>query len=371
MWEHALSVLRCPRCRGSLSLERVPDRSPAGEWIEDGALLCGPCKCIFPVSAGVPILLTYTTRRAQRAHDSWNSELRDRLRNQDFKLPVDHPPRGEELVGASFSAEWDDYDYGATLWTAPLQDRAQTFRGECSLENGDLAGKTFCELGCGLGILTNEAAAGLGAEAWGVDLSSAVFRAARQFKTNPRLHFVQASVFALPFAPNHFDFVYSHGVLHHTWSTHEAVRRAVKLLRPNGKIYLWLYGHADVHISPMRRLAFGAEQLTRPIIARLPSSIATLVLLPLVPLYQLASIAGQRSGTHATRYTVQQALHAARDRFTPLFAHRHDFEEVQGWLQGEGMQEFHRVAGSEVTPSWSLAMDRNVAIRASRGAAMN
>jgi SAM-dependent methyltransferase len=337
-------------------------------WIDDGALLCRACVNVFPIASGVPILLTYATALSRRTFEEWPGAFRRELTDGGYHLPADTPPKGEEFVAASFSTEWADYDYGSTLWTAPLHDRIETFRAECGLRDGDLAGKQFCEIGCGLGILTNEAASGLGATAWGVDLSQAVFRAANQFKNNPRLHFVQASVFRLPFAGDTFDFLYSHGVLHHTWSTREAVKHAAAALRRDGTIYVWLYGHADVRISVVRQIAYAVEEVIRPFIARMPSPLATAVLLPSIPLYQLASAAGQRSGTHATRYTAQQALHAARDRFTPLYAHRHEVDEVEGWLTDMGFKAVQRVSGDTAAPSWRLAIDRNVAVRASERA---
>jgi SAM-dependent methyltransferase/uncharacterized protein YbaR (Trm112 family) len=376
MWTHALSTLRCPRCKGALMLRglRGDDAAiassssaahpPSEAWIEGGAILCSACVRVFPIASGVPILLTYPTALSRKTFNEWPDQFRRELTDAGFSLPSDTPPKGEEFVAASFSTEWSDYDYGATLWTAPLKDRVETFRAECGLRDGDLVGKEFCEIGCGLGILTNEAASGLGATAWGVDLSSAVFRAANQFKNNPHLHFVQASVFRLPFATDTFDFLYSHGVLHHTWSTHEAVKHAASVLKRDGTIYVWLYGHADVRISVVRQIAYAVEEVVRPVIARMPSPLATAVLLPSIPFYQLASAAGQRSGTHATRYTAQQALHAARDRFTPLYAHRHEVDEVAGWLTEMGFEGVQRVSGETAAESWRLAIDRNVAVRA-------
>jgi hypothetical protein len=199
-----------------------------------------------------------------------------------------------------------------------------------------------------------------------MDLSTSVFRAAAQFKSNPRVHFVQASIFSAPFSPQRFDFVYSHGVLMCTWSTREAVRRAAELVRAQGTLYVWLYGYDDVRVSLGRRLTFAFETLTRPLIARLPSPLATAALLPLAPMYQLASYFGRRSGTHGATYTPKQALHAARDRFTPLFAHRHEFDEVTRWLGELGLRDIHKVLPTDVPPSWAIAIKRNVAIRARR-----
>ena len=68
----------------------------------------------------------------------------------------------------------------------------------------------------------------------GMDLGYSVDQASRYFGRNPRLHIIQASVFALPFRPCTFDIVYSHGVLHHTYSTEAAFRKVAQLPKPNG-----------------------------------------------------------------------------------------------------------------------------------------
>lgn len=376
MWERAVEVLVCPGCRGKLSLQVIAEEWPAlpagaevtqrERWVETGVLSCATCRYAYPIYRGVPILLRYPTPLAEHAARAWPAEVQAALRDGGLSLSRHPPPAGERYVGASFSTEWQTYEYGDTLWTAPTEDRLKTFRGECGLNDGDLRGRRFCEIGCGLGILTNEAATGLGAEAWGMDLSTSVFRAAAHFKGNPRVNFVQASIFSPPFAPRQFDFVYSHGVLHHTWSTREAVRRAAELVRPDGSLYVWLYGYDDVRISLPRRVAFALEALARPLIARLPPRWATAALLPTIPLYQVASLLGRRSGTHGATYTAQQALHAARDRFTPLFAHRHEFSEVAEWYADIGLKNIHKVTGTEVSSTWALAIERNVAIRGRR-----
>lgn len=378
MWTHAAALIACPRCKAPLACRAIdedgrvdepavtgPGDAPA-RWVETGVLTCAACRCFYPIHRGVPILLRYRTAMAQSAHEGWPLALRQQFSEAGMRFPLDEPPQGEKFVAASFSTEWENYDYGPTLWTASTTDRLQAFRGECGLEAGALVGKRFCEIGCGLGILTNEAASSLGAEAWGMDLSTSVFRAAAQFRDNPRLHFVQASVFAAPFSARQFDFVYSHGVLHHTWSTKEAVCHAAQLVSIGGSLYVWLYGYDDVRVSLPRRLAFALEEKTRPVIARLPPKVATAVLWPLVPMYQVASLLGRLSGTHGATYSAQQAIHAARDRFTPLYAHRHEFEEVAGWYEEIGLQEPHKVESGEVPPSWALAIERNVSIRGHR-----
>lgn len=374
MWKHATKVLVCPACARDLSLSVLQARSASqqagdessGTWVDSGWLACRACGTIYVIHQGVPILLPYATAAAQAEHASWPSKVHAALTQQGLSLPTAAPPPGERCVAASFSTEWRDYDYGPTLWTASTADRKRAFHGECGLGAGELRGERFCEIGCGLGILTHEAVTQFGAEAWGIDISTSVFRAARQFADNPRLHFLQASVLSAPLATQQFAFVYSHGVLHHTWNTKEALRRAKMLVSPGGTLYVWLYGYDDVRISVSRRVAFRLESATRPVLARLPQQVVSLVLAPLVPLYQAASYFGQHSGTHGSTYTARQALHAARDRFTPLYAHRQEFDDVAEWFAEIGLGDVHRVQGGEVPASWALAMERNVAIRGRR-----
>src|SRR5262249_32386289 len=151
-------------------------------------------RCVYPLFRGVPILLRYLTPLARHAAQAWPADVHAAHAAEGFTFSSDTPPQGETFVGASFSTEWQTDEDGDTLWTAPTAERLSTFRGECGLKDGDLRGKRFCEIGCGLGILTNEAATGLGAEAWGMDLSTSVFRAAQRFKGNPRLHFTGVGV---------------------------------------------------------------------------------------------------------------------------------------------------------------------------------
>ena len=383
MWKHALSTIVCSHCKANLNLISVEEKNTEISektfenkllssnthyisWVETGILYCENCKLLFPIYRGVPILLKFKTVQAELGLAACPNEKKNDFLVKGFHLPFGQASPGEEFVSASFSVEWENYDYGPVIWIASTSERLETFRGECGLKDGDLCGKRFIEIGCGLGILTNEAATGLGAEAWGMDISNAVFRATSQFRNNPNVHFVQASVFAAPFKAQSFDFLYSHGVLHHTWDTKEAITEAAKLLQRNGGcMYIWLYGYDDVRINLVRRVVYSVETVTRPLIARMPSFIATAVLLPLIPFYQIASFFGKRSGTHGSIYTPHQALHAARDRFSPLYAHRQEYEEVAGWLKELGFTTIQRVSRTEVSVSWGLAIERNIAIRGS------
>ena len=98
------------------------------------------------------------------------------------------------------------------------------------------------EIGVGVGTdLVRFARAG--AHVTGVDLSERSVELARRRLRLENLpgEVLVADAEALPFRDCSFDFVYSWGVLHHTPDTAHAVREAIRVLRPGGRLVLMLY----------------------------------------------------------------------------------------------------------------------------------
>lgn len=119
------------------------------------------------------------------------------------------------------------------------------------------------DLGCGNGSLSHRIAQ-QGYEVVGVEDSEQGVAIARQ--TFPDCHFIQASVYELPFAEleNSFDIVLSAEVLEHLLYPRELVRAAKKCLKPNGhlivttpyhgylkNLVLALLGKMDQHFDPL------------------------------------------------------------------------------------------------------------------------
>lgn len=127
------------------------------------------------------------------------------------------------------------------------------------VEFGTLAGKRVVEVGCGLGTDAVRFAAA-GAEYCGVDLSERSISLARKNLKQRGLagQFLVGDGEVLPLADESVDFVYSHGVLHHTPDIRKAIREVHRILRPGGRATIMLY-HRDswnyrVDISILRRL---------------------------------------------------------------------------------------------------------------------
>jgi hypothetical protein len=59
-------------------------------------------------------------------------------------------------------------------------------------------------------------------------------------------------------------------------------------------------------------------------------------------------------------------MHAARDRFTPRFAHRQSFEEVSAWFRESGFEQIEAVDWREVPAADHDDFSRNTAVRGVR-----
>lgn len=119
------------------------------------------------------------------------------------------------------------------------------------------------DLGCGNGSLTHLIAK-QGYEVVGVEDSEQGVAIARQ--SFPNCHFIQASVYDLPYAElgNSFDIVLSAEVIEHLLYPRELVRAAKQCLKPNGRLILTtpyhgyfknlvlaLSGKMDTHFNPL------------------------------------------------------------------------------------------------------------------------
>ncbi len=79
----------------------------------------------------------------------------------------------------------------------------------------------------------------------GVDLSvQGIPDAQKRIQGTPaeqRVEFVRGNVLDLPFSENTFDFVFSNGVLHHTKDPMKGIRECYRVLKPGGKIWLYMW----------------------------------------------------------------------------------------------------------------------------------
>jgi SAM-dependent methyltransferase len=294
-------------------------------------------KLLYPIYNGVPRLLTYPTGLTTDFQSRFGSRIASEFPGYSF--PTENATPGEAEVLRTFSSEWVNYDWdGKSYWNLKPDAWFRCMRFALDLDANPVGGnKLVLEAGIGIGGVSDYVCRTEGCEQVGLDLGYAVDSAYRHFGKNLFLHLVQASVFAPPFAKETFDFVYSFGVIHHTYSTETAFRRLSQLPKQGGRIYIWVYSPYDEQRSGMRRMLMTMENAIRPIMWRMPEKVQTVALSPLVPAYMAAQwLRSVRSDGSVIAYGFREALHAARDRFTPPFVHRHTEEEVGAWFQNAG-----------------------------------
>lgn len=384
MWKRFATNLRCPITGEALALAAFSEeRRPVSPsiasraermgirvdndfscYVESGLLLAESGHVAYPITRGVPVMLPYETAIHRQFEREYALELR-RFRPR-YTFPALEPERGEHAVLRSFSREWSGYQYDGVIWDVSYDDNKRRFIAEIGVEDPPVPSPTFLEIGCGIGLTTAQAHEHFQGDAVGVDLSLAVFSATQNFRSNPFLHFVEASAFHMPFAPSSFDVVYSRGVLHHTYSTREAFKSVARYTKPGGRFYLWVYGPGSINDTMFRRVAYAAEATLRPVLSRAPSAVGTAVLAPIALGYVGYNRLRRSADSTVQPFTFSRALHSARDRFTPRFAHRQAAEEVMAWFRDAGFQHMEVVDWMHIPSSDREDYRRNTGVRGAR-----
>jgi len=217
-------LLRCPLCGNRLEAEAFRRE---GDELIDGVLRCA-CDGAWPIVDGIPRLIEDPLREHPEFAEHYSVKLPDRLR----------PTGAFSRTRASFGRQWTVYDV-----LRPEEDAA-TFVAKTGFTSEALRGKRVLDAGCGSGRYS-VVASRWAAEVVGFDLGRGVERARQVTRGADSVHVLQTNIFNLPLPRGAFDFIYSIGVLHHTPNTRRAFARLLPLLKPGGRIAIWLYKRRD------------------------------------------------------------------------------------------------------------------------------
>lgn len=230
MKDRLLEWMACPWCGGTFTVEAFTGSIETE--VDEGLLRCG-CGRIFPIVRGIPRVIA----DAFAGHPEFVARHTARL---PASLPLPDPagPNAEAIrrTRESFGFQWTvfsqmvvDFRVNFLPYIAPLDERF-------------FPGKRGLDLGCGFGRHIYNAAR-FGAEMVGVDISQAIESTRVNTEGMPNVHLVQADVYNLPFRPGVFDFAYSIGVLHHLPEPEKAFQRVVRVVRPGGSVFIWVYSN--------------------------------------------------------------------------------------------------------------------------------
>jgi 2-polyprenyl-3-methyl-5-hydroxy-6-metoxy-1,4-benzoquinol methylase len=266
---------------------------------------------------------------------------------------------------ASFGFQWHRYQK-TQLDHDEVRESEQNFRMKTALRPEELAGKLVLDVGCGMGRFA-EVATRWGARVVGIDLSAAAEVAAKNLADRDFVAF-QADVFALPFAPESFDVIYSVGVLHHTPDCEAAVKALGKYLKPGGVLAVWLYSgynkwyrFSDFWRRYTHRMK--PETLHSILKVAVPVFYNTQQVLKKVPvvgrpaaglLHHVFPVNRQKNPENRMLDTF--------DWYSPKYQSKHTYEQVFRWYEAMGMDDMRigefAIAVRGRKPAWQAGSEQ-------------
>jgi SAM-dependent methyltransferase len=236
----------------------------------------------------------------------------------------------------------------------PEEDRA-TFRNRTGLGPEAMAGTLVLDAGCGMGRYLRVAAEA-GARVVGIDLSGAVVAARELTADLPGVAVVRGDLLRLPFAPGTFDHIYSIGVLDHTPDPRRAFRGLAALLKPGGRISVWVYRKErpaldriiDLHRAVSTRLPLGVLVA----LSRLMAPVGGLKRRLMASRRRIVA----RAGVALNVLTLGVSMHPdpevrvcdTLDWYAPKFMSRHTREDVLGWFADAGLVDVEDLSVGQV-----------------------
>lgn len=247
-----------------------------------------------------------------------------------------------EQYAGSFGFQWNRFSRTQLDSANASSESRDAFVQKTTWPLADLAGRRVLDAGCGMGRFA-EVVAEAGAEVHAADLSTAVDAARRNLGHRRNVSFYQADILNLPFQPGTFDYVYSLGVLHHTPDTRRAFMSLVPLVKPGGRIAIWVY-------SSKLRLLLGSEML-RLVTPRLPKPVLLQASKIAIPLYYVHRIPLLGLLTQVILPTSPEPNAQWRwldtfDWYSPRYQFKHSFKEVEGWFRDAGLEHVQRAGAA-------------------------
>jgi len=306
-----LTLLRCPVSRHLLKVDDVAD---LGGDIESGWLVTADGKHRYPIRNGIPRFVP-ESNYADNFGMQWNHFRQTQL---------------DSHSGHSISA---DRFWLATGW-----------------KPADLRGQWVLDAGCGAGRFA-EVALNAGAKVVALDYSSAADACYSNLKHHENLHVIQADIFALPFDPGTFPFVYSLGVLQHTPNVAKAFAALPPMVADGGHLcadFYWKRLQTMLHM----------KYLLRPVTKRMPQQKLFSFLERAVPIMlPVSQLLGQIPGAGralkrlipVADYTgifplsdqqlSEWALLDTFDWLAPQYDNPQTAQQIRSWFDAAGLRE--------------------------------
>jgi SAM-dependent methyltransferase len=274
-------------------------------------------------------------------------------------------PDRQRRTKATYGLQWNRFRI-----LRPEEDRA-TFFSRTGFAPDELSGKLVLDAGCGMGRYLRVAAAS-GAKVVGLDLSEST-RAARELTADlaDGVLVLRGDLLRPPLAEGSFDLIYSLGVLDHTPDARRAFLALARLLRPGGRIAVWVYRKErpileriiDVHRAISTRLPLGLLLVLSRLMAPIGGIKRRLMASP--------NWLVARLGVALNLATIGVSMHPdaevrvcdTLDWYAPRYMSRHTFHEVAAWFAEAGLVDVVDLSIGQVHYHAGQGLGTNVAGR--------
>ncbi len=264
----------------------------------------------------------------------------------------------DETTVRSFGEEWKSFH---DFKEEEIQQIGQSY---FDIVTPDMMGKDkiAADFGCGTGRWTKYIHDKFGVIA-AIDPSDAIFTASKLLIDVKNVQLFKASIDALPFQDNTFDFGFSLGVLHHIPDTLKAMKACVDKLKPGGYFLVYLYYSLD-NRGFLYRSIFHISNTIRKIVSRLPQGLKRFVCdifaiffyMPFVLLVRLLKTLGA-SKQFRNRFPLYSyentSFYIIRndslDRFGTPLEQRFSKQQIREMMLGAGLEN---IIFSDALPYW-------------------
>ncbi|MCH8147761.1 MAG: methyltransferase domain-containing protein [Planctomycetes bacterium] len=300
MREWMLEYLRCPATKAKLRVEQAVWR---GNEVQSGMLVSRDGTLAYPIIGGIPRMLP-------------GVRTEDDLRR---------------VYADSFGYQWTHFQWERVL------DESEYFAISDQTPDS-LREKTVLDAGCGGGRVSRVLAKHC-RRLIGLDFTIAVDRARTNTRSHSQCEFVQGDVLRPPLANEAFDYVWCHGVLHHTSDARAGVCALAGVVKPGGELHIVLFLKAW---APLR----ATDVATRALIRRLPYAIGVKVCRVMGTLRHLpAASFWKRFVWFSLQPSAELRTCCNFDWYMPRYHHEHTVDEVRSWFRDGGFTRIRYING--------------------------
>lgn len=247
--------------------------------------------------------------------------------------------RDQERTRATYALQWNRFQI-----VRPEEDRA-TFRNRTGLDIESLSGRDVLDAGCGMGRYARIAHELGSRSVTGIDLSWSLTGAREVTRGCEHVSLVRGDLLWPPLRAKSFDHIYSLGVLDHTPDPRGAFLQLAQLLRPGGRIVVWVYRQERAFLEWMK-------DAQRAVSTRLPLPVLVAMSRVSAPIGALkrrmcASRVRpiERLGVALHVLTLGVSMHPdaevrvcdTLDWYAPKYMSRHTDDDVREWFNAAGL----------------------------------